>query len=97
MICELTGMDAANASVYDGASAAAEAAAMCRERRRTKTLISATAHPMVIRTVQTYCEAAGTEVVLVPIKDGKTDSEALESLLDDSCACFYLQQPNYYG
>ena len=97
MICELTGMDAANASVYDGASAAAEAAAMCRERRRTKTLISATAHPMVIRTVQTYCEAAGTEVVIVPAKDGKTDSEALVSLLDDSCACFYLQQPNYYG
>ncbi len=97
MICELTGMDAANASVYDGTSAAAEAAAMCRERRRTKTLISAAAHPMVIRTVQTYCEASGTEVVLVPVKDGKTDSEALVSLLDDSCACFYLQQPNYYG
>ncbi len=97
MICELTGMDAANASVYDGASAAAEAAAMCRERRRTKTLISAAAHPMVIRTVQTYCEAAGTEAVLVPEKDGKTDREALASLLDDSCACFYLQQPNYYG
>lgn len=97
MICELTGMDVANASVYDGASAAAEAAAMCRERRRTKTLISAAAHPMVIRTVQTYCEAAGTEVVLVPVKDGKTDSEALVSLLDDSSASFYLQQPNYFG
>ena len=45
MICELTGLDAANASVYDGASAAAEAVAMCRERKRTRAVVSAAAHP----------------------------------------------------
>lgn len=97
MICELTGMDAANASVYDGASAAAEAAAMCRERVRRKTLISAAAHPMVLQTVKTYCEGADADVCIVPAKDGKTDPDALLSLADGETACFYLQQPNFYG
>lgn len=97
MICELTGMDLSNASVYDGASAAAEAAAMCRERNRTKTLISAMAHPMVIRTVQTYCEGSGSEVVIIPAKDGMTDPDALSLLLNDVSASVYIQQPNFYG
>jgi glycine dehydrogenase subunit 1 len=97
MICELTGMDAANASVYDGATAAAEALAMCRERGRTKALVSAAAHPQVIETMQTYCEGANEELVIVPEKDGVTDQQALKALLDDTCACFYMQQPNFYG
>ena len=53
MICMLTGMDVSNASVYDGATAAAEAAAMCRDRKRRVTLISGTTHPDVINTVKT--------------------------------------------
>ena len=53
MICQLTGMDVSNASVYDGATAAAEAAAMCRERKRRVTLVSAAAHPDVIDTIAT--------------------------------------------
>ena len=97
MICELTGMDAANASVYDGASAAAEAAAMCRDRKRAKTYISAAAHPDVIRTVQTYCWAANAPVEVIPAKDGATDLEALEKALGADAACVYLQQPNFYG
>ncbi len=97
MICELTGMDAANASVYDGATAAAEALAMCRDRGRTKALISAAVNPQVIETMRTYCEGANAELVIVPEKDGVTDPQALASLLDEDCACFYLQQPNYYG
>ena len=59
MICELTGMDVSNASVYDGATAAAEAAAMCRERKRRVTLISGAAHPDTINTVRTYCYGTG--------------------------------------
>ncbi len=97
MICELTGMDVSNASVYDGASAAAEAVAMCRDRRRGRVLVSAAAHPMVIRTIQTYCHAAHVEVEIVPMKDGVTDKDALVSMLDAKTACFYLQQPNYLG
>ena len=53
MICMLTGMDVSNASVYDGATAAAEAAAMCRDRKRRVTLVSAAAHPDTINTIRT--------------------------------------------
>ena len=100
MIAELTGMDASNASVYDGATAAAEAAAMCRDRKRRKTLISATAHPDVINTVRTYCYGTNDELVIVPAKDGRTDAAALEALkamLNDGVASFYVQQPNFFG
>ena len=96
-MCQLMDMPVSNASVYDGATAAAEGAAMCRERKRTKTLVSATAQPDTIQVMETYCQAANTELVIVPEKDGKTDKEALKELLDDTAACFYVQQPNYYG
>ena len=98
MICELTGMDVSNASVYDGATAAAEAVAMCRDRKRSKALISAAAHPHVIETIQTYCRGAGSECVIVPASQGKTDVAALKELLaGGDVACVYVQQPNFYG
>ena len=97
MIAELTGMDASNASVYDGATAAAEAAAMCRDRKRRVTLISATTHPDVINTVRTYCYGTNDELQVVPMKDGKTDMEALKAMLNEGVASFYVQQPNFYG
>ena len=96
-ICELTGMDVSNASVYDGATAAAEAAAMCRDRKRRVTLISAAAHPDTINTVRTYCYGTGDELVVVPMKDGKTDLDALKELLKPNVASVYVQQPNFYG
>lgn len=97
MICELTGMDASNASVYDGATAAAEAVAMCRERKREKVLISGAVHPDVLQTVLTYCYGAGVEIAVVPVKDGVTDLEALSSLLTEETASLFIQQPNFYG
>lgn len=97
MICELTGMDVSNASVYDGATAAAEAAAMCRDRKRRVTLVSATAHPDTINTIRTYCYGTGDELKLIPQKDGKTDPEALKAMLDDTVASVYVQQPNFFG
>ncbi len=96
-ICELTGMDVSNASVYDGATAAAEAAAMCRDRKRRVTLISAATHPDVVRTVRTYCYGTGDPLVEIPVRDGKTDIEALRTLLDGTVASVYIQQPNFYG
>ena len=97
MICELTGMDVSNASVYDGATAAAEAAAMCRDRKRRVTLISGAAHPDTINTVRTYCYGTGDELRVVPVKNGKTDMDALREMLGDDIASFYVQQPNFFG
>ena len=97
MICQLTGMAVSNASVYDGASAAAEAAAMCRDRKRRVTLVSAAAHPDVIHTIRTYCYGSGDEMRIVPAQNGVTDLAALREMLTDEVACFYVQQPNFYG
>jgi glycine dehydrogenase subunit 1 len=97
MICDLTGMEAANASVYDGATAAAEAAAMCRDKKRKTAYVSATADPKTLAVIQTTCFASGTKLVIVPEKNGRTDLEALSLALNDEAACFYLQQPNFFG
>ena len=97
IICELTGMDVSNASVYDGATAAAEAAAMCRDRKRKVTLVSATTNPEVINTIRTYCYGTGEEMKIVPAKDGKTDMAALKEMLAADTASFYVQQPNFFG
>lgn len=97
MICELTGMDASNASVYDGATAAAEAVNMCVDKKRKKVLVSATVHPMTLETIETYFRFRDVEIVEVPEKNGHTDYQALEDLLDDTIACTLVQQPNYYG
>lgn len=97
MICELTGMDVSNASHYDGGTAAAETIPMCKDRKRTKAYVSATVNPQVIETMQTYCFASNTELIVVPEKDGKTDTAALKDALGADAACFLMQQPNYYG
>ena len=97
MICELTGMDVSNASVYDGATAAAEAAAMCRDRKRRVTLISGAANPDTISTVRTYCYGTNDELRVIPAKDGKTDLEALKEMLTPDVASVYIQQPNFNG
>ncbi|MDR3172571.1 MAG: aminomethyl-transferring glycine dehydrogenase subunit GcvPA [Treponema sp.] len=100
MICEITGMDVSNASVYDGASAAAEAVNMCRDRGKTTVMVSATAHPQVIDTIKTYCAGYGSKVVIIPAaSDGKTDLVILKKHLaeDKTAACFYMQQPNFFG
>ena len=97
MICDLTGMDASNASVYDGASAAAEAVAMCRERKREKAFISGTADPSVVQVIRTYCRGNGMELEIIPEKNGVTDLDYLKEHLDPAAACVYIQHPNYYG
>ncbi|HSK69937.1 MAG TPA: aminomethyl-transferring glycine dehydrogenase subunit GcvPA [Candidatus Limnocylindria bacterium] len=96
MICELTGMDASNASVYDGASAAAEAAMMCLGRGKARVYAAATAHPDTLNTIRTYCWGRGVPFELLPEKDGRVDKDALKNLAADA-ACVFLQQPNFYG
>ena len=97
MICELTGMEASNASVYDGATACAEAVAMCIDKKRGTAYISAAVHPVYLDVVKTYCYAANRELVVVPEKDGLTDTDFLSANLDGASACFLMQQPNFYG
>ena len=67
MICDLTGMDISNACVYDGAEASAEGVAMCRDRKRSKALVSATVNPYVLETIKTYC--FGNEMEVEEVKE----------------------------
>lgn len=97
MLCELTGMDVSNAGVYDGGTAAAEAIPMCRDRKRTKAYVSAAIDPNVLGVMKTYCFGSGTELTVVPMKDGRTDPDALRAMLGADAACFYVQQPNFFG
>lgn len=97
MVCELTGMDVANASVYDGPTAAAEGVNMTIDRRRKKVLVAGTAHPMTIETIKTYCDGQGIELEIIPEKDGLLDQEILKEKLNKETACLFLQQPNFYG
>ena len=97
MICELTGMDVSNASVYDGATAAAEAAAMCRDRKRGTICVSASVDPKILSVIRTYCFGSGAPLVILPEKDGLTDLESWNSMDTSSVACLIIQTPNYYG
>lgn len=97
LICELTGMDVSNASVYDGASAAAEALSMCYGRKQKKAVVSGAANPYVLETIKTYTFGNNMEVVIIPPKDGMTDMDALKAALDDNTASVYIQQPNFFG
>ena len=105
MICALTGMDAANASHYDGATSTAEAVIMAisvHRGRRKKVIISPTVHPEYRSVVRTYTEGMGIEVVgddaVVPMAhDGGTTLEGLVSLLDKDTACLIVHSPNIFG
>ncbi len=97
MICELTGMDVSNASVYDGATATAEAAAMCRDKKRDVVVLSEGLHPQVQEVVQTYCFGNGMKIVKIPLLEGKTDLNVLSHMLGENVACVCIQQPNFLG
>lgn len=97
MICELTGMDVSNASVYDGASAAAEAVHMCCERRRIRALISSAVNPEYAQVIRTYAFAGNRPAEMVASRDGMTDMDALKAALGADVGCVVVQQPNYFG
>jgi glycine dehydrogenase subunit 1 len=98
MICELTGMDVANSSMYDGGTALAEAAMLsAAQTKRKKVLISAAVHPEAKDVVKTYAKGQYIEVVEVPFKDGITDLEALEEMTDENTAAVIVQYPNFFG
>lgn len=98
MICELTGMEVANASLYDGGTALAEAATMAlRLTRRDKVLVSSTVHPGYRAVLKTYLSGRKSKVIELPSENGATDLTAAEKLLGDDVACVLIQTPNFLG
>lgn len=98
MICELTGMYVTNASMYDGASALAEAAFMaCGVTKRDKVLAAKTVHPEYREVTRTYTRFRDVTVEEIGYKDGVLDLEDLASKLDDSVAAVLVQSPNFLG
>ncbi|WJV20385.1 aminomethyl-transferring glycine dehydrogenase subunit GcvPA [Rossellomorea marisflavi] len=98
MICELTGMDVANSSMYDGGTSLAEAAMLSAgQTRRKKVLVSAAVHPESKDVLRSYAKGQYIDVVEIPHKDGVTDLEGLENLIGDDVAAVIVQYPNFFG
>ena len=98
LICNLTEMDAANASVYDGSTAVIEAALMaCRITKRKKILIAKNINPEAIQVCKTYSWGLNIELKFVDFKDGIVDLEKLKSHVDEETACFVISYPNFAG
>jgi glycine dehydrogenase subunit 1 len=98
MIAELTGMETANASLYDGASALAEAALMAmRLTRRRKVLVSGAVHPHHIRVLETYTSGVGAGISRIPAPEGVTESDRVAELGGSDAAAVIVQNPNFWG
>jgi glycine dehydrogenase subunit 1 len=99
-MCQITGLDIANASMYDGASSAAEAVLMARriQSGRNKILIARTVHPNYRQVIRTYVANLPVEIVeLANDEKGQIDPSALTAHLDENTICVVLQSPNYFG
>ena len=98
MICELTGMEVSNASMYDGGTAVAEAAMMaCAAAGKHKVLTAAAVHPHYRQVLHTYGRDKNIEVQLAPYTDGLTDPDKLAQVLDSATAAVIVQYPNFFG
>jgi len=100
LICELTGMEAANASMYDGATAAAEAALLAHAHtRRDEILVAGSLNPNYRKVLDTYCGSIKLKVDTLPLveKEGRIDSEAVKKRISDKVACVIIQTPNFFG
>jgi glycine dehydrogenase subunit 1 len=98
LISNLTGMDLANASLYDGGTAVTEAALMaCAYSRKGEIIVSAGVNPQARRILKTYAHAQNLKVVEVETKEGVTDAERLNELISDETAAVIVQNPNFFG
>lgn len=99
MICELTGMDVANSSMYDGATALAEAASMAYAvTKRNKIVISKAVHPEARDILHTYARGLGLQVIEVSCdSSGVTNSDVLQQEVDEETAAVIIQSPNFFG
>lgn len=98
LICRLTGMDVANASLYDGGTAVTEAALMAAAHtKKSELLISKTVRPETRQILKTYAHCQNLNVVEVEMADGVTDLEDLERKVSDNTAAVIVQSPNFFG
>ncbi len=99
MVIQLTGMEIANASGYDGASVCADAVLMASaiNRKRSRVLISGALNPAYRKTVETYNLDGASTIETLPAPAGATDMAALEQALDGDVACVLVQSPNFFG
>lgn len=98
LVCELTGMEAANASMYDAATAMVEAAVMARNiTRKSHILISEAVNPLYRQVLETYAHAQGMTLVDLPLSGLQTDTEKISELITDETAAVIVQSPNFFG
>ena len=98
MICALTGMDVANASMYDGATSAAEAMVMTvQATNRDRFAVAATVHPETIRVLRTYAEGRRIAIDVIPEEHGRVTSDAIAAHVTDAHAGVLVQQPSFLG
>ena len=99
LVCQLTGMEVANASMYDGSTALAEAVLMAeRVTRRSKAIASSAAHPQYLEVIRTYVQHAGIHLELAEFDEKTGQSwQALAEAIDDSTAALVVQSPNFFG
>jgi glycine dehydrogenase subunit 1 len=99
MICELTGMEVANASMYDGSTGAAEAIMMAvRLTGRHNAIVARSVHPEYREVIATYAKHQGLPISSVGFGDnGRVDVKALEAAITDQTACVLIQSPNFFG
>ena len=98
MVCALTGMEVANASLYEGATAAAEAVKMATAiTRRRQAVVAESVYPDTLRVLKTYGRQTGVEIITVPSPEGIVDESALSEALGDATAAVVVQSPNFFG
>ncbi len=98
MVCQITGLDVANASLYDGSTAMIEAVLLALgPGGRGEVVISRAVDPQYRRVLHTYAHARGFSVLEVPTANGLTDLEALNEAVKPSTAAVVVQQPNFFG
>ncbi len=94
LMCELTGQEVSNATMYDGSTALAEACVMAHNiTKRTEIMASDTLHPQYLEVLKTYCGAGGLRLTVIPSKDGT--SSAMQPT--EETAAVIVQTPNYHG
>ncbi len=99
MVCELTGMEASNASMYDGASSTAEACAIAvlNARKKNRLLVSASVNPDTRKVIETYLGGRDVVIEEIPLDNGETDYEAMHRMCDEDTAAICVQSPNFFG